>query len=1009
MIDVLRSNLRRPATSGLFLILLITHIVALGLFLSSAVSAQAKQRHALVIGIGDYKEKKSGLSNLAAPRHDAMILKSVLEGLPNPFKVQVLINSDVQDKAVFNTEFEAFLDQIQPGDEVVFYFSGHGYHSDKSGNHFLLQDSKSGSVFVRSLPQAERRELASDAQRTTRYADWISEVALSELEIEQRILERSPGVLVIIADACRTNLRGTKGFVPVGTGVKLPSNSKEGVFRIYSALAGQESLDSTDPIDPTNWTGRVEDAYEAEQKSSTKNKSKGRKKKRPKNSLFTQVLLSHLDIPGLEISVLAKIVRNDVRQRARDLGREQIPDFQENPNGNAFYFKPAALGDVSLAMLCHFARAEIKSLRDALLSGGGSSRDVLEQKLQRLSRCGQETTREIQLLLNLEAQGTGALAATEKFAAPRFDLNNPFAVCDFRASSPFDYDRPGGIAGTELKKLAVQALANPANRKEIETQIIDATTACETAITKRPRVARYYFNAARGYYTLSLLTNAVLHKTDLLARASAGLKAATELGYAAAYNDLALMIQNGEYHEIVDGRAQRQPIDRGKAADLLQRGANLNHVLAQYNVGMAHLRGDFGYDLAARDNKRRDVNAFDFLSRAAQAGHVPAMIEAAKLLYDGRGLELPDDAKRGRALQLLRIAANQGSWEAMYWLARGHYLDWKIRGKSGSDMRALLWYARAAEAGDARSQEALADMLSNGFGVPVPQPEAAARYWRLSADAGSRSSQFILANLLRRGKIRFRTTVDSGPDGGAREIRELYESAFAKGDPAAGLELAKLYRKGFPKGKGSEALPVSPQEAVNWLHQTIDLVRRAKPSSDEANPKVAVQAAFMLMQMYDAGEAVSRGGRQLIREDEIKLLRQTWGDGTKSIYLNIKGLFKAVRRKYRRRLLNCGPVDTSEFWVLIWNWQRKAPPTGIQFDWWERKHRCKETVLREIRDYNRRNPKKKRKIPKDSEIGITRRLRSAISNVHKKWLRDYKRKPETAETFTNRMVKIANR
>ena len=123
------------------------------------------------------------------------------------------------------------------------------------------------------------------------------------------------------------------------------------------------------------------------------------------------------------------------------------------------------------------------------------------------------------------------------------------------------------------------------------------------------------------------------------------------------------------------------------------------------------------------------------------------MIETAIALHNGYGIT--SDTKR--AVSLLEIAASRGSWEAMFVL--GEIYD---KGYGADDGEALIWYGRAAEAGDLRSQAALARLLTDGKGLPAPQREAAARYWRLAADAGSLEAQVELANLLRDGKVPFR-------------------------------------------------------------------------------------------------------------------------------------------------------------------------------------------------------------------------------------------------------------
>src|SRR6185503_11946066 len=106
-----------------------------------------------------------------------------------------------------------------------------------------------------------------------------------------------------------------------------------------------------------------------------------------------------------------------------------------------------------------------------------------------------------------------------------------------------------------------------------------------------------------------------------------------------------------------------------------------------------------------------------------------------------------------------------------------------------------------------RSQARLATLMSTGRGLPAPQPEAAGRFLRLAADGGSVEAMFDLANRLRDGKIPFRPRLDGKPDGGAKEVSDLYRAAFALGNPKAGLELGRLYRTGFPADRPSDALP----------------------------------------------------------------------------------------------------------------------------------------------------------------------------------------------------------
>src|SRR4029077_15464708 len=123
--------------------------------------------------------------------------------------------------------------------------------------------------------------------------------------------------------------------------------------------------------------------------------------------------------------------------------------------------------------------------------------------------------------------------------------------------------------------------------------------------------------------------------------------------------------------------------DRHAARDLLQRGADLGDVLAQYNLGMAYKNGDLGLD-CGRTLDEIQADAFQFLSKAAESGYVPAMIETAVGLHNGYGIK----SATKRAVDLLQVSAARGSWEAMYVL--GEIYD---KGYGADDGEALIWYA----------------------------------------------------------------------------------------------------------------------------------------------------------------------------------------------------------------------------------------------------------------------------------------------------------------------------
>ncbi|MDX2257859.1 MAG: DUF2610 domain-containing protein [Hyphomicrobiaceae bacterium] len=928
-----------------------------------ASDAAHAARHAFIVGVSEYKKEK-GLLPLNAPANDAAELARVLALRGLDFKTVTLVNDEVKDKATFDAALDRFLAGVAAEDEVVFFFSGHGLYLTGAGresNYFLLPDAKGQQTYLKDLGTAAR-QLDTDDKRKQSYQDWIATVAVSEKAVEQAILSRGVKVLIILADACRSLVTATKGASLADlSSIGLPKENTRGVFRLYSASKGQVSFDSPERLTSQATPTGVPAAGKPPEKDDKSAKAAARKR----NSLFTQVLLQVLPEPGLEINVLAAKVKVEVREQARrlQLGADQIPDFSDDQDATEFYFFQGDKSEL-VAARCRTADAELAQLRYGVTLGS-IGRDTLVQKRFDLAACGKAA--EIEALLVLESQGAGALSGSvDPMQQAPGDTGDPIQQCDARASSPLDPNRPLGIAGAEIQKVALAAMSGEIDRDKAHDWISDVINVCETAVGQRNRVARYKYNLARAHYAMSVLAPP-LQREFSLQKASRLYDDAVDLGYAAAYNDLALLHQNGEYFN-ADGK--QQPADRKKASELLQRGANLGHVVAHYNLGMAYKNGELRLD--DQQQAYTDfhlVLAFKHLSKAAEGGFVPAVIETALALDAGRGIE----QNRRRAIELLELAASRGSWEAMYWLGSIYNRDEREHD------RAIVWHARAAESGDSRSQESLADMLQRGDGIPAPQPEAAGRYWRLAADAGRLTAQMQLARLLRDGKVPFRPKLEGRPDAGAEEIRDLFAQAFARGNPVAGLELARLYRTGFPKDRPSDAIPADAERAVALLYETMNAVRSAAADSDAADPQIEVRAAFELMDMYSKGEAKRRDGSSALTQDQIDQLTRDYGDPASLYYVPVRAV---------------GPVNCDQrnnFPVMVWDWKRDVSPTEHQFDWFERRYRCKKFLTEAQKQ---KLLKEKKKIP---EYGVPKETREVFNRLFKEAQKDTQRKKSFAD------------
>lgn len=959
------------------------------LFLALVSVADAKTRHALMVGVGTYKDA-SGLAKLTAPANDAELMKAALSAGGVDFVTDVATDDDVADKSAFNAVLRRFLSRVQPGDEVLFFFSGHGFHVPGQGNYFLLPDAKAQTVYIKDLGNAASRELDTQDKRDKRYRDWIADVAVSEVEVEKALLATKAEVVVLIVDACRNLVGPTKGASIAASGVGLPREISSGTYRIYSASPGQVSLDSPDRGAGARATNQDRPAARKDAKRDDKRET----------SLFTRVLLQELQVPRLEINVLFSKVKIEVREQARKLGVEQIPDFYDSKDATLFYFRDAG-GGGELEARCATAPNELAQLRYGV-SSGSVSRNQLELKKGELAPCGVQYVVEIEKLLKFESQGAGALSTGD---LARFvdvaNVSDPAQICDLFASSPLDPNRPQGISGFEVQKIALEALKNPAERTRATEAIARTIAGCETAVQERPRVARYKFNLARTHYALATMTDVLVERETSLARASLLNQDAVDQGYVAAFNNLAIMLQNGEYYETNATGAVRRPPDRRKAFDYLKRGADLGHVVAQYNLGMAYKNGELGAEVAAVGEqssagtgaptiKTREVMAYQYLSRAAEAGFVPAMIETA--VMQAFWANVPGTRKR--AIELLEVASSRGSWEAMYWLARIYDQGGSLTGYSDQRLASIeyadaaVWYSRAAEAGDTRAQTRLASMLLDGEGLPAAQPDSAARYLRLAAAAGSTDAQMMLAGRLRDGKVMFRPRTDGRLDGGASEIRSLYVAAFARGNSEAGLHLGRLFRTGFPVDRPSDAIPKSPAIAAKLFWDTIDKVRAADQTTEDSRPEVEVLAAVELIRMYDAGESKGLGGPDAITEDQIDQLKTTYGDVSRLKYIRTSAV---------------GPVYCrgKDFWVLIWDTKSKTVPTDAQFDWFERNRKCKDLTPEE-REQRDKDVKAKRDVIKEADLGIPKRTRDAFKREFDAALKDPKK------TFVDRVVELVS-
>ena len=193
------------------------------IFLTFPIMSSA-ERHALIIGNQDY----TSLTSLRNTKADAAAYSDALEDLGYQVALRTDLDLDDMEDAI-----DSFTSGINPGDQVVFVFSGHGW-SDGATNFLLPTDApKSGS--------ARKIERSSISLKNGRNG-ILDTLKASGAELS-----------VAIIDACRDNPFTPKaGTKSAGLSRGLARvEATQGSFVIYSAGEGQTALDRL-PNDPSS-------------------------------------------------------------------------------------------------------------------------------------------------------------------------------------------------------------------------------------------------------------------------------------------------------------------------------------------------------------------------------------------------------------------------------------------------------------------------------------------------------------------------------------------------------------------------------------------------------------------------------------------------------------------------------------------------------------------------------------------------------------------------------------
>jgi len=237
------------------------------------VSTVLARRKALVIGNDAYKH----ISPLSKAVADA---KAMAEGLEK-VGYTVTLNSNLTEREM-KTTLRTFKSEVEAGDEVTFFFAGHGVEIAKE-NYLIPID------------------VAGDNP------DQVRDETIALQRILDDMSEKKVKLTLALVDACRNNPFKSNGRA-IGSGRGLaPTTPATGQMVVFSAGTGQEALDALGPGDKN------------------------------KNGVFTRVFIREMLKPDRTVDTVTREVREEVVRLAKSVNHDQVPAIYDQVVGK-FYF-----------------------------------------------------------------------------------------------------------------------------------------------------------------------------------------------------------------------------------------------------------------------------------------------------------------------------------------------------------------------------------------------------------------------------------------------------------------------------------------------------------------------------------------------------------------------------------------------------------------------------------------------------------------------------------------------
>ena len=231
-------------------------------------------KKALVIGNDSYEN----VSKLKNARSDANAMGLALKAVG--YKVQV--KTDLNHKEMKKV-LRQFKMGVEPGDEVVIFFAGHGLQI--AGSNYLLPID---------ITAESEDQIKDDAIQLQRLLDDMN--------------DQKARLTLALIDACRDNPFPKSGRALGGRGLA-PTSAATGQMIIFSAGVGQQALDRLGSSD------------------------------NDPNSVFTRIFIKEIKKPGVRIDNVIREVRKKVVEAAKTVGHDQVPAIYDQVVGDFYFIK----------------------------------------------------------------------------------------------------------------------------------------------------------------------------------------------------------------------------------------------------------------------------------------------------------------------------------------------------------------------------------------------------------------------------------------------------------------------------------------------------------------------------------------------------------------------------------------------------------------------------------------------------------------------------------------------